>query len=81
MSGCLAALGSGGGASDTPIGEILRQAAVAVASAMASEDGLDQVAQADVSDLRRGGGGGVVKAAAGLAEHRAYFANAAAGFL
>ena len=57
------------------------EAAVAVASAVAPEDGLDQVAKAGVGDLRRGGCGGVVEAAAGLAEHGTDLADAAAGFL
>ena len=70
------------GAQVTPsIGEFLAQAAVAVASAVAPEERLDEIAEAGVGDLRRGGCGGVVEAAAGLPEHRADLADAAAGFL
>jgi len=96
MSGCLAALGSGGGARHPTVGQFLSKPAVAIASgssvhlpplvpsassAVAPEDGLDQVAKVSVGNLPRGGGRRVVEAAAGLAEHGADLADTAAGFL
>jgi len=72
---------SGGSAYHPLIGENLSQAAVAVAPPMALEDGLDQIPDAGVGELGRGGCAGVIEAAAGMAEHRAYLADAAAGFL
>jgi hypothetical protein len=74
LEGAQAALGhdppdSGGGAIDTPLGEILGNAAVAGASAVAPEDSLNEVADLGVGDLGHGGCAGVVKAAASLAEH------------
>ena len=71
---------SGRSASQASIGEFGRQAAVAVASAVAPEDGLDQVAHASVGDLPRGGCGGVVEAAASLAERGADLADTTASF-
>jgi len=69
------------GASQAPIGEFDRQMAVAVASAVAPEDGLDEFTKMHVGDLSHGGGGGVVEAAAGFLEDRAHLANTAAGLL
>jgi hypothetical protein len=59
----------GGGAGDAVIGQVAPDPAVAVAAAMALEDGLDAVADVAVGQLGGGGRGGVIVAAAGDAEH------------